>query len=162
MLLRMKITFFRHAEKNNIFNPKTPRDPELSVKGHSQAQNLLSLVQSKQKEKPDLILVSPRIRAIQTMQPLSQTLSILTHIEIALQDRQHNESSLDFDRRIQKFLNDIIEYSNQHIYVCSHMDWLDTATQLIENKSYYWKSGHHITYDIRENEYYFLCEGDLE
>ena len=162
MLSRMKITFFRHAEKNNIFNPNSPRDPELSAKGHSQAQNLLSMVQAKQKEKPDLVLVSPRIRAIQTMQPLTHNLAITSQVEMALQDRQSNESSLEFDRRIQKFLYAVAEYPNQHIYICSHMDWLDTATQLIENKSYYWKSGHHLTYEIRANEYTFLSEGDIE
>ena len=162
MLSRMKITFFRHAEKNNIFNPNSPRDPELSVKGLAQAQKLFEMVQTKQKETPDLILVSPRTRAIQTMQPLMQKLAIPHQITMALQDRQSNESSLDFDRRIQKFLNELTEFSNEHIYICSHMDWLDTATQLLENKSYYWKSGHHLTYEIKAQEYVFMSEGDIE
>ncbi len=70
----MEIIWVRHAEPVRIAPGRgVPADPELTERGHEQAQRLADWLKF---ETIDAVLSSPKLRAIQTAQPIADALGL--------------------------------------------------------------------------------------
>lgn len=125
----MKFLLFRHAHKGIMpFN-----DPELSPQGLEQAHHLIQMINQNKLVKPTHLLVSPRKRAQQTFLPISQHFKIKIETDSDLDQRQQNESSSDFRKRIQSFMNqlEISAKPQTVVFACTHYDWLEESMSII-------------------------------
>lgn len=133
----MKTVLFRHAERqsNGLTNPP------LSPRGEEQASKLAAMVGAHLLPQPTKLLSSPRIRARQTLLPLSLALNCEIQVASELDERQNYESAQQFSTRIEKFLQQL---PNQQgiIFFCTHLDWIEEAMTLIPSSS-----------DLTKNDY---------
>ena len=124
----MKFVLFRHAQKGI-----TPfEDPELSLKGFEQSAQLVDLIKNKSLPTPTFLFVSPKRRTSQTLYPISKHYSLTPQISDLLDQRRHDENTLQFRQRVQLFLNELeLQKSDEIVFGCTHYDWLEEAMALI-------------------------------
>ncbi len=121
----MRIFLFRHAEKMGA-GPNAP----LSHYGEQQAKMLWELVQDRQIEPPTSLRSSPRLRAVQTLMPLSQEIGLDIQIQEDLNFRSTSETSDRFTERVKNYL-ETISHGTGVVYIATHFDWIETAMGLI-------------------------------
>lgn len=125
----MQIVLLRHAQKG-----LTPySDPELTSEGNSQAQALYRMVENLQLPIPTHLWVSEKIRTRQTLEPIQKSYLLTFQQTESLDLRGNSETSADFRKRIQKFLNsfEVDVTKNETHYLCTHYDWIEEAMTLI-------------------------------
>lgn len=122
----MLVYIFRHAHKNS-----SPWDnPPLSSLGLEQATRLVEEVGSdKILHKPTLLFCSPKLRTVQSFQPLSQTLSLELRVHEGLNERHSHESAAVFKQRVNGFLHEMnrVEWRTESVFLCTHLDWIEEA-----------------------------------
>lgn len=115
-----RLILLRHGDRDHGFG-----DVPLSTMGRQQAQGL---TQQQLLLKTDVILSSPKLRAQQTVKPLSETLQLNIKIDTELDQRKSIESSSEFEQRVHSFMTKIAdEYQNKTVIAASHSDWLQVA-----------------------------------
>lgn len=154
----MKLYLFRHAEKASPFLP----DPVLSENGMQQAIALLEKVQNQELPKPTQLWVSPRVRARQSFQRISESIQIPLQIHAELDEKMSGENHHEFRDRVDRFLT---KAGNQVgvLFICSHYDWLEESLQLIPCDTdlmheihSHWGSLQYMAFDKKENIYEFI------
>lgn len=160
----MEVFVFRHAERDNSgdFNP------DLSPRGHKQAQVLSELALRQHLPHPQRLICSPKKRAQNTFAVLSQKTQVPLTIQDALDERHPEESLTQFKARIQTFLNELALKSSSVIYICSHMDWLEEAlilipsdTDLLSPSFQTWPPGKYLHFHLEDKIWHFLKSGEL-
>ncbi len=124
----MQVLLFRHAKKS--YEPFG--DPVLTKDGLNQANALTQLISKNRLPLPTQLLVSPKTRAKQTFEKISEFLNLTLAIRDELEERKSFENSQDFRRRVQYFLN-FCEDQNGILYLCTHHDWIEEAMNLIHS-----------------------------
>lgn len=159
----MRVIIFRHAERHSYGNP----EPLLNAHGIKQSQDLLRQVLEQQLPEPNQLWVSRKIRTHQTFQKLADHFQMPFQVLPELDPMSRSESSDEFSLRVQKVLNKI-EKSNGTIYLCSHLDWVDTSLDLISSDTalenhfnHHWPAGDHIYFEIDDGLWYFRKKGSL-
>lgn len=115
-----RVIFLRHGERNFGIG-----DADLNAEGLRQA-DAISL-------NADLLgvktlLSSPKKRTIQTITPLAKKLGLSISTENQLDQRSHQESPIQFETRIQFFINQLESKKfTDPILICTHSDWLQIA-----------------------------------
>jgi broad specificity phosphatase PhoE len=117
----------RHAEKEMMGD-----DPSLSTRGTQQAQGLVRALSTLG---PRIeLLISPKHRTRQTLQPFAEKSAQSLKVENALDERRSGESSREFSQRVETFLDGLQKKSSAEkpgqegvVVICSHMDWLQHA-----------------------------------
>jgi broad specificity phosphatase PhoE len=116
----MKLFLLRHGDRSSGYG-----DVPLSSEGNRQAQDLAA---QPALQNIDVILISPKVRTKQTVQPLADKLGIQARVENALDQRKSIETPNEFTTRVLHAMSDIAEkYPDKNVLVCSHSDWLQTA-----------------------------------
>jgi broad specificity phosphatase PhoE len=116
----MKLFLLRHGDRSSGYG-----DVPLSSEGNRQAQDLAS---QPALQNIDVILVSPKVRTRQTVQPLAEKHGVEVRVEQDLDQRKSIETPNEFTGRVMRAMNDIAEnYAGKNVLVCSHSDWLQTA-----------------------------------
>lgn len=125
----MQAILFRHATKERSFDA----NPSLSAQGQAEAEELLLLVKNGALAKPTHIFCSPKKRTSETMLPLSRAMQVPIQVTEELDERRNHERVDDFLERIEAFLMPLQNAYASHdvIYICSHMDWLEEAMNII-------------------------------
>lgn len=147
----MKIYIFRHAQKAVDFSG----DPDLTPEGHNQAQKLLDKVLKNELPTPTQLWVSPRKRTHSTFRPLAQELKIQMQEQEALLEQTHEETLVDFRRRVKNCLEAAASSQNGVIFMCSHYDWVVEALAVIPSDTDYsayeysqWSPCQHMGFEI--------------
>jgi len=167
--MRMIFILLRHGHKS--MNP--PENPGLSAQGHEQSRKLLKMVQDKILPKPTVCLISNMIRTKETLHDLIETFKPKTEIKNELNLRDHNETSQQFNARVQKLVNLYTfmaaqpENKNQVVFACTHYDWVEEAMMVInsdKNLNSYefagWAPAQYIEFKItEEGQWLFLSRG---
>lgn len=125
----MLVYIFRHAHKSS-----TPWDnPPLSSVGFEQADRLVEDIDNARIPQPTRLFCSPKIRAVQSFQPLSQNQGLELNVHTSLDERQPHESAEIFKNRVSEFLRDLdrADWQKESIFICSHLDWIEEALILI-------------------------------
>lgn len=125
----MLVYIFRHAHKSS-----SPWDnPPLSSNGFEQAVGLVEDIDSERLPPPTMLLCSPKLRAVQSFQTLSQAHGLELKIHSALDERQSHESANNFKQRVSDFLNELnrADWQKEAIFICTHLDWIEDALILI-------------------------------
>lgn len=153
----MTVLLFRHAEKNNL----AALDPGLSAKGQKQAARLPLLVFEETLPRPTRIISSPKLRARQTFEKLSQELKLETQIWPDLNERQAAESQEQFERRVKQTLLKIEALSGV-IYFVTHLDWIEEAlikmnsdTDLLDPLFQYWPPAQNMEFEVHDGLWTF-------
>lgn len=119
----MKWLIVRHAEKAS----DPGGNPGLNTRGLEQAEQLAKALRHGTCPRPALICASPKRRAQETVRPLSQTTSVSITIEDGLDERNNDESFLQFRERLKRFLDEMEKRTKDgdDVVMCSHLDWVE-------------------------------------
>lgn len=160
----MRFVLFRHAHKG-IFPFD---DPELSPQGHEQASLLPEMIQQQRLIKPTHLYVSPRKRASQTFIQISKKFNLKLEIQPDLDQRNQNESSSDFKKRILNFMKHVESLNNTStvIFACTHYDWIEESMTLINSDKdlnsfefSHWSPTQHIIFELQDGVWKFIHKG---
>lgn len=152
----MQLFIFRHAEKTNIGD-----NPELSPYGFEQAHEIKNKLVEKYLPTPNQIFCSPRIRTQQTMQKVAELVNLKPIVTDHLHERKGTEPWNNFVGRLQVLINQIEESQDRVVYICSHIDCVDTIVQMLCQKSLRWRSAHFVQLDFNNGVWSFIREGDF-
>lgn len=119
-----KLIFIRHAHRD-VFDRSS--DNGLSEKGNRQSLLIKEQLSLKYSLNQCVIYSSPKLRCIQTLTPLADSLNKEIHIHKLLNEKQSFESEPEFKKRIQTFLDEWKKSNNALTLACSHGDWLPFA-----------------------------------
>lgn len=115
-----RLILLRHGDRDHGFG-----DVSLSSKGHEQAQQLC---EKKELQSIDFIFSSPKKRAQQTVQPLSEKLDLQIQIHQELDQRRSSETEKEFEHRVTSTLEHWQkQYHEKTVLIASHSDWLQVA-----------------------------------
>ncbi|MES3037230.1 MAG: phosphoglycerate mutase family protein [Bdellovibrionota bacterium] len=150
----MELILFRHGEKQALGS-----DPELTSVGKSQAVSIADLVKSRSLPRPTQIYVSPRKRAVQSLQPLADAANLKPKITPDLDQQVSAESGKDFRLRVQEFMvKSALDWkSTDVVYLCSHQDWImeflsviECDTDLLQGIYVHWDTAAFMHFEKRE------------
>lgn len=167
----MKLFLFRHAEKEMSQGFATRNNPSLSKNGHHQAQKIVEMIEALSAKdpavKPEMILSSPKIRAVQTLTPLAEKFGIKVQLSEELFERHHEESGAEFINRVKGFL-EWLETLNKTVYVVTHFDWLDAAmiaipcdTNLNSAEYQHWSPAQSMEFEIKNELWNLIKQREL-
>ena len=130
----MKVVILRHATRS----PSGMGDSPLNTFGLSQAQMLAHELLSPRGPlpHPTHLWASPKLRAQQTLAPLSQAVAIPLKTDARLDERHSGESSQDFVVRIRELIRDASNLPptpETCLYFCTHLDWLEEVMPLLDS-----------------------------
>lgn len=140
----MKLVLLRHATRSALDLEAGPAgESPLNTIGLAQAEDLPNHVHPKGAlPVPTKLIVSPKLRARQTLTPLSRETGLSLEVDPRLDERHSNESLQDFHSRVLSVFNEVQELAlsaqdqknerieNEVYYLCSHLDWLEAALTL--------------------------------
>ncbi|GIL18718.1 MAG: hypothetical protein BroJett040_24690 [Oligoflexia bacterium] len=160
----MRIYLFRHGEKEQSF----VSNPGLTLRGKSQALNISKAAEQGQFQKPDRIYSSPKIRALQTLQPLAETFMLDLYPIDDLEERHSSEPASLFSQRVQNYLQWVGTQTGV-IYLCTHLDWIEEALAFIPSDSdlghekyHVWGSAQFMEFDVQDGIWHLLQFGRIE
>lgn len=115
----------RHAHRDT-----TDRDLDngLSDRGRAQALAISQHLSSVSKTAPKM-LSSPKLRCIETLEPLSHKLQTKIEIDHLMDERGPNESLSDFQRRIESWIESWRASPSPLTIISSHGDWIPEMTE---------------------------------
>ncbi len=147
----MKLGLFRHGEKESEWTP----DPLLNLQGQQQAKILKDSVERGVLPKPTRLIVSPKIRAILTFSPLARSLNLALEKAEKLDERTNNEDASQFRKRIISTIESFSSESDEVVFLCSHLDWIEEFSNLVACDSdlhqvpeFSWSPGAYLIFDI--------------
>jgi len=141
----MKAVLFRHATRSL----QGLGDAQLNAAGLRQAEDLASgLSPQGPLPLPTHLMCSPKRRARQTLAPLSARTQLPLIIDERLDERRQGESTREFENRVRSLTEEILSSNPQSsnpqtfletnnegrdpcVFLCSHLDWLETAMALV-------------------------------
>ncbi len=125
------LVLVRHAHRDTSHKEA---DNGLSASGHKQAIRLKKELAPKfQGEKP-VFLSSPKLRCIETLEPLAEEFDKKVNIDPLLNEEGSTESTYEFVDRIKNFIDWWKDKAPQVTIACSHGDWLPEAVRLLTGK----------------------------
>ena len=119
-----RLIFIRHAHRD-ILDRSTHNG--LSEKGKHQSQLLRDQLISKYSFENCVLYSSPKLRCIETLQPLAESLNHQIHVLSTLDEKHLHETESEFKRRIQNFVDEWKKSEHALTVACSHGDWLPFA-----------------------------------
>lgn len=129
----MKLVLLRHATRAGFSSGASGGEIPLTAVGLAQAEDLIGYLTPKGPlPTPTRIMASPRLRARQTLTPLSKELAVELEIEPRLDERHSDESASAFQQRMKSLFDDLClkkSHTDQEVvYLCTHMDWLEAVS----------------------------------
>lgn len=123
-----QIVLMRHATRAAVLEFGNS-ESSLNAVGLAQAEKLADAVKLAGKlPAPTRLLCSPKLRARQTLEPLSKASGLKIEIVTDLDERREHESLKTFEERIRKLAESLPQ--NETVYVCTHLDVLEVAAAL--------------------------------
>jgi broad specificity phosphatase PhoE len=159
----MRIYLFRHADKER----SSTNNPPLSFQGLSQAKAIVKLVETGVLQKPEILMSSPKIRAIQTLTPLAETYQLRVKETEFLDERKHSESVDAFLNRVRSLLSRL-ESQPGVTYLVTHYDWIEAAliaiscdTDLTKTRYQGWPPAQYMEFEITDGVWQLLQFGSV-
>ncbi len=127
----MNLVLLRHATRSNVLEFGSG-ESALNPVGFAQAEDLVQAVKPHgQLPSPTLLYASPKLRARQTLTPLSKALHIDLKILEDLDERRETESLSAFESRVRMIFETVKNQDDiETVYLCSHLDVLEAASAL--------------------------------
>lgn len=120
------LILIRHAHRDTS---QRELDNGLSKKGMIQARNLAKKYQRLSFLEPPVLLTSPKLRCIQTLEPIAEISQVPIEKNILLLEKDDYERMAHLQARVDQFLNGWKKSRHALTLVCSHGDWLPLAFQ---------------------------------
>lgn len=128
--MQKTLILIRHGHRDNS---RRELDNGLTDKGREQAKGIKRFFTerfSKDEYGSGLwILASPKVRCIETLQPLAKAVDRPVDVHPSLDEQSGKEAGKAFEGRVQSFLKEWSESKTQITILCSHGDWLPVATK---------------------------------
>jgi broad specificity phosphatase PhoE len=159
----MKVAVFRHAERQSGY----ATDPELSPRGIRQSISIKDKVEDGSLPKPDVLITSPKRRAFETFEPVSQARRISIQKEHTLDERTNKEDINVFRHRVHKFIEDIEDHQGKTVFICTHLDWIEEFSTLLPCDTdlhalmhFAWSPGSYMLFEVGE-VWHLLQRGEI-
>lgn len=124
------LILIRHGHRDNS---RSELDNGLTDKGREQAQRIRRFFS--ERFQPEAysrglwLVSSPKVRCIETLQPLAKHLDRKVDIHPGLDEQNGREGSAAFEKRVHGFLHEWTQSAMPLTVLCSHGDWLPAAVQ---------------------------------
>jgi len=125
------LVLVRHAHRDTT---SRKADNGLSNKGQKQALEIKKELASKFMNEAPLLVSSPKLRCIETLEPLAEALGKKVKSNDLLDEAAPDESTSELIGRIQEFLDWWKTKAPKVTVACSHGDWLPEAYGLLTGK----------------------------
>lgn len=159
-----QVYLFRHAEKESTGTG----NPPLSLRGQSQALHLVQNIRDQKLPKPDRLLSSPKLRAIQSFFPCSQAFSLTVSEIKELDERQNSESAEQFSQRVRTQISWLSAVPQGVTFLVTHFDWVEEAlifipsdTDLQKDEFHSWSPLRFIGFSIDDGLWKIEQQGKL-
>ncbi|MBX3023051.1 MAG: histidine phosphatase family protein [Bdellovibrionales bacterium] len=123
------LILIRHGQRDNT---RRELDNGLTEKGREQARSVRRFFtdrfQAEDFKSGLWLLSSPKLRCVETLQPLAKALERKVDIHPGLDEQGVRESRASFDQRVHGFLHEWTQAKIPLTILCSHGDWLPAAT----------------------------------
>ena len=146
----LRMVIVRHAHRD--LSDRT-LDNGLSPKGYTQALEFLEWFRARgQPQKAVLIVTSPKLRCIETIEPLAQQLKVSPIIDPGLDEEHEGEGQRRFSARVADAITRLAALARSQqiseIVACSHGDWIPVACDLISGQNVNLGKGQWIELDL--------------
>jgi phosphohistidine phosphatase SixA len=129
-----QIVLLRHATRSAVLDFSESiagGGSSLNATGLGQAEDFAQIVKKGGGlPPPNCLFASPKLRARQTLQPLSKATGIALEILDALDERRDSESLKTFEERVRQIPTLLNGEGQGTIYLCTHLDVLEAASAL--------------------------------
>jgi len=105
-------------------------DNGLSERGRIQAHAAALHIHKILGPKPATLKSSPRLRCIETLEPLAKLLGCSVEIDSALCEQERHETEAAFMKRIEAARDEWIQRGADRLIVCSHGDWIPNFCEM--------------------------------
>lgn len=120
-----QIVLMRHATRSAVLEFGAG-ESSLNAVGRTQAEDLADLVKmGGQLPAPSRLFSSPKLRARQTLEPLSKATGLQLEILADLDERRDNESAKAFEDRVRALPEKLPKTGT--LFLCTHLDVLEAA-----------------------------------
>jgi broad specificity phosphatase PhoE len=157
--MKLPLILIRHAHRDTA---DRSFDNGLSKKGKKQAQFLLSKYQSsfgknRHVGAPAILLSSPKLRCVETLEPLSKKYRTKLTTTTDLLEHQAGESKRVFDARIDAVKKQVVglmkrsvdePFLHRPFVICSHGDWLEEAVKIWSGASVPCSKGSWVEFEV--------------
>jgi broad specificity phosphatase PhoE len=116
-----KLIIVRHAHRNKLKSGEA--DNGLSAKGKKQAKALQKLYSNVFGGKKAVILSSPKVRCMETVQPIAKKIKVSLETIDSLNEAQ---SDTELNEKIRSFHSYWQKLDAPLTLICSHGDWIPT------------------------------------
>lgn len=164
----MRFILLRHADKERSFEA----NPKLSATGRKQAQALAEFVLDGSLPGPMQLLSSPKIRAKQTLEPLSKASGVKIQEMPELLERQSHESAPQFLARIQSMISRLEKQkqsSSAAIYAVTHFDWVEEFLAVLhsdqdfsESQFHSWSPCQYMEFEVKDGLWHYCRWGKVD
>ncbi|MES2855776.1 MAG: phosphoglycerate mutase family protein [Bdellovibrionota bacterium] len=148
----MKLVLFRHATRS----PYEIGDASLNATGLSQANELPHLIAPQGPiPSPTHLFASPKKRAKQTLQILSDSVGLPVIVDENLDERKNSETIQEFETRVKAVFERVSKLeSASTVFLCSHLDWLEAAATVwptdLNQSSHSWGAGEYLIFKVED------------
>jgi broad specificity phosphatase PhoE len=167
----VKAFLFRHAEKELGQNFISRNNPGLSPAGHKQAQSIVKLFTELEKQdpltRPEVIISSPKIRAVQTLTPLAEKFGIKIQLSEELFERHSTENAQEFLTRVKNFI-EWLPSLNKTTCIVTHFDWIEDAmvaipcdSDLNSAEHHHWSPAQSMEFKIEDELWHLLQQREV-
>ena len=119
----------RHAHRNKPAPLGRKADNGLSKKGKAQAREMLRRYRKCFGKKRPVLISSPKLRCVETLEPLSQWIKARITTSDSLEEQGAKESDRDYHERILKFVGEWQKNKAKLTVLCGHGDLFPLLTQ---------------------------------
>jgi broad specificity phosphatase PhoE len=126
--IQKSLVLIRHAHRDT---DRKEQDNGLTEKGRKQAEITARTLARIFDDSQPVFLSSPKKRCVETLTPLAEVFNSKVHRNSLLTEQEGDESILQLNARVQKFLDEWIQSPDEVTIICSHGDWLPVAVELL-------------------------------
>lgn len=146
-----KLIFIRHAHRD-VLGRST--DHGLSEKGKRQSELIRDQLMTQYSLKDCVLYSSPKLRCIETLNPLAEALNHRIQILSSLDERHSHESETELKKRIQHFLSEWKNSEHAITLACSHGDWLPLAVHQLTTTYADFEKGEWAEISLDSNQFF--------
>ncbi len=121
---KKRLVIVRHAHRDKPMGHSG--DNGISKKGTKQTKGVTRLYEERFGDVKPVIYSSPKLRCIETVEPLAEKKNAKLTISDLLDEAGPDESPEDFVKKVREFANQWKKHESEIVIACTHGDWIPT------------------------------------
>lgn len=136
-----QLIIVRHAHRDKPAPLGRKADNGISKKGRGQAKKVARLYTKLLGRQQAELISSPKVRCVETLQPLAKNLKTKIATHKALDEQSDEETVEDYRETVAQFIKGWMKSKSPVTIVCSHGDWIPLALDVLLGAGFELKKG---------------------